>query len=63
MRRAAAAKQYLVEHGISASRIETVSYGEERQTCRGHDESCWSQNRRDEFVVTTGDVTAIVPDK
>lgn len=63
MRRAAAAKQYLVEHGINASRIETISYGEERPNCQGHDENCWSQNRRDEFVVTTGDVTAIVPDK
>jgi peptidoglycan-associated lipoprotein len=63
MRRAGAAKQYLVEHGINASRIETISYGEERPNCQGPDESCWSQNRRDEFVVTTGDVTAIVPDK
>src|SRR3989454_8817424 len=29
-RRATAAKQYLVSHGIEAARIETVSYGEER---------------------------------
>ena len=53
-RRATAAKQYLVSHGIDASRIETVSYGEERPLVPGHDESAWSQNRRDEFEITAG---------
>ena len=53
-RRATAAKQYLVSHGIDASRIETVSYGEERPLAQGHDESAWSQNRRDEFEITAG---------
>lgn len=51
-RRAAAAKQYLVDHGVDASRIETISYGEERPVAQGHDESAWSQNRRAEFEVT-----------
>ncbi len=53
-RRATAAKQYLVSHGLDASRIETVSYGEERPLAQGHDESAWSQNRRDEFEITAG---------
>ena len=53
-RRATAAKQYLVSHGIDASRIETVSYGEERPLAQGHDESAWTQNRRDEFEITAG---------
>jgi len=53
-RRAQAAKQYLVSHGIDASRIETQSYGEERPMVDGHDESAWSQNRRAEFEVTSG---------
>jgi peptidoglycan-associated lipoprotein len=53
-RRAAAAKAYLVQRGISAARIETVSYGEERPVVRGTDEAAWSQNRRDEFEIVAG---------
>ena len=53
-RRATAAKQYLVSHGIDAARIETVSYGEERPLAQGHDESAWTQNRRAEFEITAG---------
>jgi len=53
-RRATAAKQYLVSHGIEAQRIETVSYGEERPLAQGHDEAAWAQNRRDEFEIIGG---------
>ncbi len=53
-RRATASKQYLVSHGIDGSRIETVSYGEERPIAQGHDEDAWAQNRRDEFEVLSG---------
>jgi peptidoglycan-associated lipoprotein len=53
-RRAAAAKAYLVQRGISAARLETVSYGEERPVVQGTDESAWSQNRRDEFEIVAG---------
>lgn len=53
-RRATAAKQYLVSHGIDPSRIETVSYGEERPIAQGHDEDSWAQNRRDEFEILSG---------
>lgn len=49
-RRAKAAKAYLVNLGIPASRISTISYGKERPLCTEHTESCWWQNRRDEFV-------------
>lgn len=56
-RRAAAAKAYLVQHGISSARIETISYGEERPVAQGNDESAWSQNRRDEFEITAGGQT------
>jgi len=48
-RRADAAKKYLSSLGISSGRITTVSYGEEKPVATGHDESSWSQNRRDEF--------------
>ena len=56
-RRAATAKRYLTDHGIADSRLETVSYGEERPIAQGHDESAWSQNRRDEFTITGGSGT------
>jgi peptidoglycan-associated lipoprotein len=53
-RRAQAGKQYLVSHGIDAGRIETQSWGEEKPLAQGHDEAAWSQNRRDEFEITSG---------
>jgi peptidoglycan-associated lipoprotein len=60
-RRAAAAKAYLVQHGISATRIETISYGEERPAAQGADESAWAQNRRAEFEITAGGQTLHKP--
>jgi peptidoglycan-associated lipoprotein len=53
-RRAAAAKRYLENKGIDGSRIEVVSYGEERPLNPGTDETAYAQNRRDEFEVTAG---------
>ncbi|MBF0586796.1 peptidoglycan-associated lipoprotein Pal [Prosthecochloris sp. N3] len=50
-RRAEMAKEFLVKAGVSASRMQTVSYGEERPFDPGHDESAWAQNRRAHFVV------------
>jgi peptidoglycan-associated lipoprotein len=61
-RRAAAAKRYLTDRGIDAGRIEIVSFGEERPTCSDEGESCWSQNRRDEFEITVGEITAVQSD-
>jgi peptidoglycan-associated lipoprotein len=56
--RAAAAKRYLMQRGIAASRIETTSFGEERPLCtEDDDEDCWSRNRRDEFEITAGSLT------
>ena len=49
-RRAKAAQSYLVAQGIPASRITLVSYGEERPVCAEKTESCWSQNRNDQFL-------------
>jgi peptidoglycan-associated lipoprotein len=53
-RRAAAAKRYLENKGVDASRIEVISYGEERPLNPGSDETAYAQNRRDEFEVTAG---------
>jgi peptidoglycan-associated lipoprotein len=50
-RRARASMNYLVSHGIQATRITVLSYGEERPLCREHTEECWSQNRRSHFLV------------
>jgi len=50
-RRAAAAKQFLVSLGISADRLETVSYGKERPFCTASTEACWQENRRAHFVI------------
>jgi peptidoglycan-associated lipoprotein len=51
-KRAQAGKDYLATLGISESRMSTISYGKELPVCTGHDESCWSQNRRDHFLVS-----------
>jgi peptidoglycan-associated lipoprotein len=53
-RRANAVRQYLADFGIDASRFETFSYGEDRPSMQGTNESAWSQNRRAEFRITTG---------
>lgn len=61
MRRAQTARKYLIDHGIDAARIDIVSYGEERPVCQEHEESCWSQNRRDEFVIVAGGDRLVAP--
>jgi peptidoglycan-associated lipoprotein len=50
-RRASAVKQYLVDLGVSASRLRTVSFGESKPSVAGHDESAWKWNRRVDFAV------------
>ena len=53
-RRANAVKEYLVSQGVSAGRVETVSYGKERPICTESNEGCWAQNRRGVTIVTGG---------
>ena len=50
-RRALAARESLATMGIDPGRIATRSYGEDRPSANGHDESAWRKNRRDEFVL------------
>ena len=45
-RRSAAAKDMLVQLGVSGDRIRTISYGKERPQCTDANESCWQKNRR-----------------
>jgi peptidoglycan-associated lipoprotein len=51
-RRASAVRDYLSSLGVTAGRIRTLSYGEERPVCTQNEESCWSQNRRAHMVIT-----------
>ncbi len=49
-RRANAAKSYLENLGIPASKLTTVSLGASQPAVAGHDEAAWAKNRRDEFL-------------
>jgi peptidoglycan-associated lipoprotein len=49
-RRAASAKKYLTDMGISAGRISLISYGKEKPVCTQSTEDCWQKNRRDDLV-------------
>jgi peptidoglycan-associated lipoprotein len=50
-RRANAAKNYLVNAGVAASRLSVISYGKEKPIATGSDEASWAQNRRAVTVV------------
>lgn len=45
-RRADAVRSFLSASGVAGSRVETVSYGEERPDDPGEGESSWARNRR-----------------
>ncbi len=49
-RRAANAKKFLTDAGLSAKRITLISYGKERPICGDNSEGCMQKNRRDDFV-------------
>ena len=48
--RAETVKQTLVQQGIPADRIRTVSYGKEKPFCAEENEQCWQENRVDHFA-------------
>ena len=50
-RRANSVKNYLVALGVSASRIQTISYGKERPAVLGSNEAAWAKNRRAVTVI------------
>jgi peptidoglycan-associated lipoprotein len=49
-RRAAAAKDFLVQLGVPADKVKTISYGKERPACTDSNEACWQKNRHDHFA-------------
>jgi peptidoglycan-associated lipoprotein len=50
--RSLSVRRYLINLGVEADKLHTVSYGEERPVTFGQDESSWSQNRRAEFLIS-----------
>jgi peptidoglycan-associated lipoprotein len=50
--RANAVKTALIQAGVEASRINTISYGKEKPSCTESNEACWQQNRRGHFALT-----------
>lgn len=51
-KRARSIRKYLEDMGIGVSRLEVVSYGEEKPAVNGQGEEAWAKNRRAEFVIT-----------
>ena len=49
-KRAEAVRKSLTLLGVSGDRVEATSFGKEKPRATCHEESCWSQNRRDDFV-------------
>jgi len=54
MKRATAAKEYLVRVGIDPARIDVSSLGREKPIDPSSNEGAWARNRRGEFEVTAG---------
>ena len=48
--RAGSTRDLLTKLGVSASQIQTISYGKEKPVCTEENEQCWQENRRDHFV-------------
>lgn len=61
LRRAASTRKYLSDRGIAVSRIDIVSFGEERPAASGDDDGAFSKNRRAEFEILSGGDTLRVP--
>ena len=49
--RANAAKTFLENLGISADKLQVVSYGKDKPFCMEQTEECWQENRRGHFVI------------
>lgn len=50
--RANSTRDSLVQNGVSAGNIKTISYGKEKPFCNESNEACWQQNRRAHFVLS-----------
>ncbi len=52
-RRANSGRAYLIQLGVAANRIQTISYGKEQPFCTDNTPTCWQSNRRDRIVMAT----------
>ncbi|MGH9328557.1 MAG: OmpA family protein [Terriglobia bacterium] len=50
-RRAESAKQFLVNLGVPADDVTTISYGKDRPFCTDTTDACYQQNRRAQVVI------------
>ena len=53
-RRAEAVRTYLIQRGVPAARIDTISFGKERPIVEGSNESAWAQNRNAHTAIVSG---------
>ena len=53
-RRANAVRDFLIGQGVSASRIETISFGKERPLDPGTNDEAWAKNRNGRTAITDG---------
>jgi len=51
--RARRAAEVLSQFGISAARVQVVSFGKEAPQCGESNEACWQRNRRAHLVIRT----------
>jgi len=53
-RRAESIRTYLIERGVSAARIDTISFGKERPIAEGSGEDSWARNRNGRTAIASG---------
>jgi peptidoglycan-associated lipoprotein len=53
-RRAESIRNYLIDRGVPAGRIDTISYGKERPIAQGANEDAWARNRNGHTAIVTG---------
>ncbi|MGO4411189.1 MULTISPECIES: peptidoglycan-associated lipoprotein Pal [unclassified Brevundimonas] len=53
-RRAEAVRTYLIQRGVPAGRIDTISFGKERPIAEGSNEGAWAQNRNGHTAIVSG---------
>jgi peptidoglycan-associated lipoprotein len=53
-RRAESIRNYLIERGVSAGRIDTISFGKERPIAQGSSEESWARNRNGHTAIVSG---------
>jgi len=53
-RRAESIRNYLIDRGVPAGRIDTISFGKERPIAQGASEDSWARNRNGHTAIVSG---------